>query len=82
MLSPNRRLQDQPGFPQNYYYICHNQWVSDSKDVSLSNGEHPRSGRQMRGPLQSFDLEAEVLRLRAEKEWQEGRRNAMILPEG
>ncbi len=36
----------------------------------------------MHGPLQSFDLEAEVSRLSAEKEWQEGRRNAVTLRKG
>jgi quercetin dioxygenase-like cupin family protein len=36
----------------------------------------------MHGQLQSFDLEAEVSRLRAEKEWQEGRRNAITLRKG
>lgn len=36
----------------------------------------------MHGPLQSFDLEAEVSRLRGEKEWQEGRRNAITLRKG
>ena len=30
----------------------------------------------------SFDLEAEVSRLRGEKEWQEGRRNAITLRKG
>jgi len=34
----------------------------------------------MHGPLQTFDLE--VSRLRAEKEWQEGRRNAITLRKG
>jgi quercetin dioxygenase-like cupin family protein len=48
----------------------------------LSAGDRPRSGRQMHGPLQSFDLEVEVSRLRAEKEWQEGRRNAITLRKG
>jgi len=36
----------------------------------------------MHGQLQSFDLEAEVSRLRAEKEWQERRRNAFTLRKG
>jgi quercetin dioxygenase-like cupin family protein len=36
----------------------------------------------MHGPLQSFDLEAEVSRLREEQEWQEGRRNAITLRKG
>ena len=36
----------------------------------------------MHGPLQSFDLEAEVSRLREEQEWQKGRRNAITLRKG
>lgn len=36
----------------------------------------------MHGPLQSFDLEEEVDRLREEKAWQEGRRNAITLRKG
>lgn len=36
----------------------------------------------MHGALQSFDLEAEVARLREEKEWREGRRNAITLRKG
>lgn len=45
-------------------------------------GDSPRSGRQMHGPLQSFDLEAEVSRMREEEEWQKGRRNAITLRKG
>ena len=41
-----------------------------------------RSKRQMNGPLRSFDLEAEVLRLREEKEWREGRGNTITLRKG
>ena len=41
-----------------------------------------RPGRPLHGPFQSFDLEAEVLRLRGEKEWQAGRRNAVTLRKG
>ena len=36
----------------------------------------------MRGALQSFDLGDEVARLRGEKEWREGRRNAITLRKG
>ena len=45
-------------------------------------GDNPRSRRQMHGPLQSFDLEAEVSRLREEQEWQQGRRNAITMRKG
>lgn len=43
---------------------------------------HPGSGRAMRGPLQGFDLDAEVSRLRGEKEWRRGGRNAITLRKG
>jgi quercetin dioxygenase-like cupin family protein len=36
----------------------------------------------LHGPLQRFDLAAEVTRLRKEKAWQEGRRNAITLRKG
>lgn len=45
-------------------------------------GDSPRARRQMHGPLQSFDLEAEVSRLREEQEWQRGRRNAITMRKG
>ncbi len=43
---------------------------------------HPESERPLHGPLQSFDLDAEVTRLREEKAWQEGGRNAITLRKG
>ena len=45
----------------------------------MANRPHPESERSLRGPLQTFDLNAEVTRLRKEKTWQEGRRNAITL---
>lgn len=48
----------------------------------MTNRPHPGSGREMRGPLQSFDLDAEVSRLRGEKEWRKGGRNAITLRKG
>lgn len=48
----------------------------------MSARPHPESGRPLRGPLQSFDLEAEISRLREEKEWHHGRRNAITLRKG
>lgn len=48
----------------------------------MSGRPHPESERPMHGPLQSFDLEAEITRLREEKEWQRGRRNAITLRKG
>jgi len=43
---------------------------------------HPESERSLHGPLQSFDLAAEVARLREEKAWKEGGRNAITLRKG
>jgi quercetin dioxygenase-like cupin family protein len=43
----------------------------------MTTRPHPESERPLRGPLQSFDLAAEVAR--EEKAWQEGRRNAITL---
>ena len=48
----------------------------------MSSRPHPESERPLRGPLQSFDLAAEVARLREEKVWQEGGRNAITLRKG
>ena len=48
----------------------------------MSNRPHPGSERPLHGSLQSFDLQAEVSRLRGEKEWQEGKRNAVTLRKG
>ena len=48
----------------------------------MSSRPHPESERPLRGPLQSFDLAAEVARLREEKAWQGGRRNAITLRKG
>jgi quercetin dioxygenase-like cupin family protein len=36
----------------------------------------------LHGPLQSFDLDTEAARLREEKVWREGRRNAITLRKG
>lgn len=48
----------------------------------MSSRPHPETERPMHGPLQSFDLEETVSRLREEKEWKEGRRNAITLRKG
>jgi quercetin dioxygenase-like cupin family protein len=48
----------------------------------MSTRPHPESERSLHGPLQSFDLDAEVTRLREEKAWQEGVRNAITLRKG
>ncbi len=50
-------------------------------DDSLS-GQRPGSDRSLSGPVQGFDLDEELARLREEKEWQEGRRNAITLRKG
>ena len=43
---------------------------------------HPESERPLRGSVQVFDLNGEAERLRGEKEWREGGRNAITLREG
>lgn len=43
---------------------------------------HPGTERPLHGPLQSFSLADEVAHLRKEREWQEGRRNAITLRKG
>jgi quercetin dioxygenase-like cupin family protein len=48
----------------------------------MTTRPHPESERPLHGPLQSFDLAAEVTRLREEKAWQEGGRNAITLRKG
>ena len=48
----------------------------------MTDRPRPESERTMHGPLQSFDLEEAVARLREEKEWREGRRNAITLRKG
>ncbi len=40
------------------------------------------SDRALSGPLQSFDLDEATVRLREERKWQEGRRNAITLHKG
>jgi quercetin dioxygenase-like cupin family protein len=44
--------------------------------------QRPGSDRPLSGPVQAFDLDEELSRLREEKEWQEGRRNAITLRKG
>src|ERR687898_2907921 len=48
----------------------------------MTTRPHPESERPLHGALQSFNLAAEVTRLREEKAWQEGRRNAITLRKG
>jgi hypothetical protein len=48
----------------------------------MSSIPHPEYERPMRGPLQSFDLDAEVARLREEEAFRGGRRNAITLRKG
>ena len=57
-------------------------WLFEMEEGNLSTEIHPRSERPLHGPLQSFDVEAEVARLREEKEWRQGRRNAITLRKG
>jgi hypothetical protein len=51
----------------------------------MSTRPRTEAERPLHGPLQSFDLEAEVSRLREEEEeeeWRRGRRNAITLRKG
>jgi quercetin dioxygenase-like cupin family protein len=48
----------------------------------MSSRPHPGSERPLHGALQSFDLEAEVGRLREEGAWQQGQRNSITLRKG
>ena len=48
----------------------------------MSSRPHPESERPMHGPLQSFDLDAEVARLRGEEALRGGRRNSITLRKG
>lgn len=48
----------------------------------MEHRARPGSDRALSGPLQSFDLDEAATRLREEKEWQEGRRNAVTLRKG
>src|SRR4051812_31267577 len=48
----------------------------------MSSRAHPGSERPLYGPVQSFDLEAEVGRLREEGAWHRGQRNSITLRKG
>jgi quercetin dioxygenase-like cupin family protein len=48
----------------------------------MSSRPHPGSERPLHGPLQRFDVEAEVGRLREEGAWQRGQRNSITLRKG
>src|SRR4028118_1167951 len=48
----------------------------------MSSRPHPGSERPLRGPLQRFDLGAEVGRLREEGAWHRGQRNSITLRKG
>ena len=48
----------------------------------MSSRPHPESERPLHGPLQRFDLGAEIDRLREERAWQRGPRNSITLRKG
>ena len=48
----------------------------------MSSRAHPGSERPLHGPVQRFDLEAEVGRLREEGAWHRGQRNSITLRKG
>ena len=45
----------------------------------MSGRPHPESQRPLHGPLQSFNLDAEIAQLHQEEAWQQGQRNAITL---
>ena len=45
----------------------------------MASRVRPGFERSLSGPFRSFDLHEELTRLREEKEWREGRRNAITL---
>ena len=56
--------------------------VIDREERKMPSRPHPQSERPMRGPLQGFDLGAEVARLREEGAFRGGRRNSITLRKG
>src|SRR4029450_9523062 len=48
----------------------------------MASRPHPGSERPLHGPVQRFDLEAEVGRLREEGAWHRGQRNSITLRKG
>jgi quercetin dioxygenase-like cupin family protein len=52
------------------------------KEVGMAFRPRPGSGRSLREQFRGFNLDQELARLREEKEWQEGRRNAITLRKG
>ena len=48
----------------------------------MSFRSRPGSERSLREPARGFDLDEKLARLREEKEWREGRRNAITLHKG
>ncbi len=48
----------------------------------MAGRPHPESERPMYGPLQSFNLDEELARLRQEEAWLQGQRNAITLRKG
>ena len=48
----------------------------------MSSRPHPGSERPLHGPLQRFNLGAEVERLMEEEAWQRGQRNSITLRKG
>ena len=56
--------------------------ANHEEESKMSSRPHPESERPMHGPLQSFDIGAEVARLRSEEAFREGRRNSITLRKG
>lgn len=65
------------------YFSCNNKHgFLTAKEVGMAFRSRPGSERTLGGSLQSFNLDEELARLREEKEWREGRRNAITLRKG
>lgn len=56
--------------------------MSSESRPGADRPSRPGSERTLHGPLQTFDLEEEVGRLRGGEAWREGKRNAITLRKG
>jgi quercetin dioxygenase-like cupin family protein len=56
--------------------------ANHEEESKMSSRPHPESERPMHGPLQSFDIGAEVARLRSEEAFRQSRRNSITLRKG
>lgn len=64
------------------YRLSVNGYREANEEERMSERPHPESERALSAPLQTFDLEGEISRLKGEKAWMEGNRNAITLHKG